>query len=179
MSERLMVRLPKSRVGKTHREFESHSLRQGKDCLNCSRPTLQTARNSKNGPYCFGNTGHFFITSAILPPSAVQNLIENQKVRKMGKMKLSDRFQMQLDKIKNKGCIIDTRKSHIYLLSVNRNGFFCITEYSYNMTNGVIYSRYYVNQWTYDSADAALAKFEEIKSKQGMKFENRNKFTYT
>jgi hypothetical protein len=79
----------------------------------------------------------------------------------------SKRFEREVKKLQCQGVIYSERgekdrDSCIYLLRVNMKGMFAVSRYRY--WSGTIHGRYPIEEWEYDSADEALARFEEIKA---------------
>lgn len=72
------------------------------------------------------------------------------------------KFEKKLELMFQQDFIIDTQKSHIYRLSVNRNGYFCVTQNRYNMNSGVVIEPY-INQWGFKELESALEKMAELK----------------
>lgn len=87
-------------------------------------------------------------------------------------------FERDIRHMNEQGCIIDTRKSHIYRLTYSQTGYFCIVQNRYNQLTGVIYDGNYINQWGFKYLSDALKKFEEIKAMPGMVCEHFNKLTF-
>lgn len=74
-----------------------------------------------------------------------------------------EKFEKELERMRQQDYIIDTRKNHIYRLRVNRNGFFCITQSRFNRTTGVVCD-YYIQELGFNNLDAAIRKLNEIKN---------------
>jgi hypothetical protein len=77
------------------------------------------------------------------------------------------RFEREVAKLNDRGVIYSERgekdrNSCIYLLRVNIKGLFAVSRYRY--WSGTIHGRYPIEEWEYNSADEAIARFEEIKN---------------
>lgn len=87
-------------------------------------------------------------------------------------------FVKELRKIFNQGVIYENRcgGSFVYALDVNLDGNFAVRKWAY--WNGACHGRRPVEEWAYETADEALAKFEEIKKLPGAKHSVYEKLTY-
>lgn len=92
-----------------------------------------------------------------------------------------NKFEKELAKILNQGVIYaergeKDRDSCVYILDVNMDGLFTVRRYRY--WSGAVRSRKPIEEWAYERADDAVARFEEIKSYAWAKWDERTKLAY-
>lgn len=84
------------------------------------------------------------------------------------------KFETELDKIRNQGILF--KRSFVYVLRVNLKGKFAVSKWPYYRS--ACHGRYPVEEFEYDTADEALAKFQEIKNMHGVTWSPCNKLLY-
>jgi hypothetical protein len=89
-----------------------------------------------------------------------------------------NKFERDLAKILNKGVIFENRsgRSSVYKIDVNLNGKFAVRKWPY--WSGAVHGRKPVEEWEYEKADDAVAKFEEIKKFPGCTWDPYDRLSY-
>jgi hypothetical protein len=92
-----------------------------------------------------------------------------------------NKFEKELTKILDQGVIYaergeKDRDSCVYVLDVNMDGLFAVRRYRY--WSGAVRSRKPIEEWAYNNADDAIARFEEIKKYHWAQWNKESRLTY-
>lgn len=88
------------------------------------------------------------------------------------------KFWRELSKILNQGVIYEHRRglSFAYILTVNTDGKFVIRKWPY--WKNACHGRKPIEEWVFEKANDALAKFEEIKHQHWAKWDSFERLSY-